>query len=376
MRILLATPYDLSVPGGANRQPLGLLDPLTREGFEVRLAGPCSGPVPGDDPRIVPLGPVTRIPLNGAASPVSLDPRMVSALRRLLADFPPDVVHVQEPVVPLPSAALLWLAPSRARKIGTFHTYSETSRGYLYAWPWVRAVWSRLDLRVAVSEAAREFATRYHAAEFHIVPNALDLPAPDLPLRPVPTPEGPLRILFVGRMDEPRKGFSILLGALARVEAAHPGTLRLVAVGRGREAHTARVEAERLPVEFAGELDEAGLATEYRRAELAVVPSLGGESFGLVALEAMAHGTPVVATSILGYRAWMEGTARLVPPGDEAALAGVLEELAADRKAREAMAARGATLASQYSWPRIAATWIGIYRGLLPPHRSKTEGSG
>jgi phosphatidylinositol alpha-mannosyltransferase len=357
LRVLLATPYDLNVPGGVNRQSFGLLDALTARGVDARLVGPSSSDSPDLDSRVLVMGRAWKLPFNGATSHVASDPRILFRLRRLVHEFAPDVVHVQEPVSPLPCAALLWLAPSRVFRVGTFHTFSETSRGYLWAWPWVRLVWSRLHARVAVSESAKEFATRFHRAEFEIIPNAIDLP-PSPPSPPETT--GPRRVLFVGRLDEPRKGFGLLLRAIRLAEADAPGTLSVIAVGRGADQW--RAEAGRLPVSFEGEVGDAELAQAYASADIVAIPSTGGESFGLVALEAMAHHRPVVASRIAGYAAWMEGSARLVPPSDEAAFAAALTELAASPALRADLSARGAKLARPYSWDAVVERWLALYR--------------
>jgi phosphatidylinositol alpha-mannosyltransferase len=363
LRVLLATPYDLNVPGGVNRQSLGLLNALTARGVDARLVGPSSDESPSLDSRVLVMGRVWKLPFNGATSHVSSDPRILFRLRRLVRDFSPDVVHVQEPVSPLPCAALLWLAPPRAFRVGTFHTFSETSRGYLWAWPWVRMVWSRLHARVAVSESAREFATRFHRAGFEIIPNAIDLP---LSPPPPSVTTGPCRVLFVGRLDEPRKGFDLLLRAVRLIEAETPGTLRVTAIGRGADEWRAEVVGS--PVSFAGEVGDADLAQAYAAADIVAIPSMSGESFGLVALEAMAHRRPIVASRIAGYAAWMEDSARLVDPGDEVAFAAALKELAASPALRTDLSARGAQLARQYSWDAVVERWLALYRaGVRPP---------
>ena len=356
LRVLLATPYDLAVPGGVNSQVMGLHRALVARGIDVRLVGPSSAPLPGDEPRIVALGRPVGIPFNGATSRVTLDPRVLPALRRLAREFDPDVVHVQEPVSPLPCAALLWLAPERAFRVGTFHTYSETSQGYLIAWPWARLVWSKLHVRVAVSEAAREFATRYHRLPFEIIPNAIELPAS--PPQPRPT-TGPCRVLFLGRLDEERKGFGPLLRAIGRVESDAPGTLALTAVGRGSEPW--QREAAGLPVSFEGEVGNGSIAQVFAAADIVAIPSTKGESFGLVALEAMAYGRPVIASRIAGYAAWLEESACLVSPGDEASLAQALKDLATSPARRADLTARGAMLVQQYSWDAVVERWLALY---------------
>ena len=357
LRVLLATPYDLAVPGGVNSQVFGFFRALVARGVDVRLVGPSSAELTDSAPRVRTLGRPVALPFNGATSRVALDPCIVPALRRLVREFDPDVVHVQEPVSPLPCAALLWLAPRRALRVGTFHTYSEAGRGYLWTWPYVQAVWSKLDVRVAVSEAAKEFATRFHPLPFQIIPNAIELP---VQLPPPPTNPGPCRVLFIGRLDEERKGFGPLLRAVRSVEAEAPGTLALTAVGRGADQW--RQEAEGLPISFGGEVENADVARAYADADVVAIPSVRGESFGLVALEAMAHGRPVIASQIAGYSAWLEDVARLVPPGDEAALAEALKALATSPALRADLSARGAKLARQYSWDAVVERWLALYR--------------
>lgn len=356
LRVLLATPYDLAVPGGVNSQVFGLFRALAAHGVDLRLVGPASAAPTDPDPRVICLGRPLALPFNGSTSRVTLDPRILPALDRLGREFDPDVVHVQEPVAPLPCAALLWLAPERAFRVGTFHTYSESGQGNLVAWPWVRLVWSSLDARVAVSEAAREFATRYHTASFEIIPNAIDLPASPPPPRPA---GGPCRVLFIGRLDEARKGFGPLLRAVRAVETETAGTLALAAVGRGAELWQG--EAAGLPVSFLGEVVNHGLEQAFADADIVVVPSLGGESFGLVPLEAMAYNRPVIASHIAGYAAWLEDSARMVPPGDEAALAEALKELATSPALRASYTARGARLARTFSWDAVVERWLALY---------------
>jgi phosphatidylinositol alpha-mannosyltransferase len=339
MRVLLTTPYDLAVPGGVNRHVLALLEALTRRGMTAKLVGPASAPAAEADPRIVRLGRVWVGALNGARSRVTLDLGIGGALRRLIAEFRPDVVHLQEPFLPTLNSFALWHAGA-ARRVGTFHTYSETSRGYLWAWPWCRWVNRRLDARIAVSTAARDFATHYHPAPFVVVPNGVWLP-PAAARRPPRPPGRPARVLFVGRGDEPRKGFAVLTEAMRRLAQAAPGAFVLEAVG---------------PATPRGPVSEADLAAAYAAADVGVVPSLGGESFGLVALEALAHGVPVVASRIRGYADWLDGAGvgELVPPGDPAALAGALAGLLADPERHARCAQAALALAARYDWNEVA----------------------
>jgi phosphatidylinositol alpha-mannosyltransferase len=347
MRVLLTTPYDLAVPGGVNRHALDLLETLTRRGVEARLVGPASAPVHMDDARIVRLGRVKVGSLNGARSRVTLDLGLGGEMRRLIAGFRPEVIHLQEPFLPTLNTFALQHA-GRALKVGTFHTYSETSCGYLWSWPWCRWINSQLDRRVAVSEAARDFATRYHPAEFTVVPNGVRLPAAG-ERRPERPPGAPVQVLFVGRADEPRKGFAVLTAAMAQLDREAPGRFALRAVGPG----TPR-----------GEVDAWQLGAAYRVADVCAVPSLGGESFGLVALEALAHGVPVVASRIRGYAEWLDGTGtgELVAPGDARALAAAIRRTTDDAAEHARCAQRAGEVAARYDWERGVGRLLEIYR--------------
>ena len=347
MRVLLTTPYDLAVPGGVNRHALDLLATLMARGIETRLVGPASAPVSVGDGRVTVLGGIKVGSLNGARSRVTLDLGIGGAMKRLIAEFQPDVVHLQEPFLPTLNTFAL-LHAGRARRVGTFHTYSETSRGYLFAWPWCRWVNARLDRRVAVSEAARAFATAYHPAEFAVIPNGVRLP-PVEAMRGERPPGRPARVLFVGRADEPRKGYAVLCEAMRRLEAETPGAFVLDAVGPGTER---------------GEVSAAELSRAYATADVCAVPSLGGESFGLVALEALAHGTPVVASRIRGYAEWLDGAGAggLAAPGDARALAAELRAVCEPEGYAE-RAKRARAVAARYDWSRGVERLLKLYEG-------------
>ena len=370
MRVLLTTPYDLAVPGGVNGHALGLFEALGKIGVDVRLLGPSSAEGEAKDDRIRTVGRVSVRALNGASSRVTLDWRIGAQVREQLREFHPDVIHLQEPFLPLLNTLCL-AGAGRAACVGTFHTYSETSLGYLWAWPYCRWAGGRLDARIAVSEAAREFAARYHPGAYQIIPNGIRLPGWDR-RRADRVLGRPVRLLFVGRADEPRKGFGVLLGALRRLEASGPGDFELTAVGPGSEEWRGR--AEGLPVRLAGRLNEAELAAEYGAADLCVVPSLGGESFGRVALEALAYGVPIVASRIRGYADWLAGAGvgRLVEPRDADALAEALRAVAQAPVIHAAWARRGPEVAAGYGWDVIAKRVMEVYASA----RSKVLGSG
>ncbi len=366
MRILLTSPYDLAVPGGVNRHALDLLAGLLERGHEVKLVGPASAPVDPRGGHVLTVGRVWTGAFNGAVSRVTLQPGIAGRVRQLVRGFAPEVVHTQEPFLPALNTFALLFARG-ARRVGTFHTYAEANRGYLYAWPWCNWVNSLLDVRIAVSAAARDFAAEYHPADYTIVPHGIRLP--DGARAPAgEAGRGPVRVLMVGRIGEPRKGFGVLQAAWAQVDARAPGRFRLAVAGPD-----APVRSE-LPIDWLGRLSEAELSAAYAAADIVVVPSIGGESFGLVGLEALAHGTPVIASRIRGYADWLGGTAaaQLVPPADPGALAAALLAWA-EPAARAAAAAATRAVAARFARDRQVERMLRLYgAGAAEPDPCRT----
>jgi phosphatidylinositol alpha-mannosyltransferase len=355
MRVLLTTAYDLAVPGGVNRHALELLDALSARGHEVKLLAPASAPVFSDNPRIATLGRVSQAGLNGAVSRVTLDLTIAPRVRRIVREFRPDVVHVQEPFLPTLNTFALWFAGG-ARRVGTFHTFAEKGHGYLWTWPWCDWVNGLLDVRIAVSPAAREYAARFHPADYVVIDHGIALPPPER-MRAAGPVRRPVRLLMVGRVGEPRKGYAVLRAALAQLHRASPGAFDLTVVGPDRPPDDPGVR-------WRGRVDADALSRCYAEADLVVVPSLGGESFGLVPLEALAHGVPVVASHIRGYADWIPaGVGDAVPPGDATALADAIRRLAAEPARFAACAARARLAAERFDCARQIDRLLAVYAG-------------
>jgi phosphatidylinositol alpha-mannosyltransferase len=237
----------------------------------------------------------------------------------------------------LPAAGLTAVAAARVPVVATFHMYRRALLWYAVFAPVVRAAARRVDAFLAVSAAAAEYARRGTGREPEVVPNGIDYDA----FASLDGERRGNRILFIGR-DEPRKGLDVL-----------------------REAHR-RLDAELVLVGPSGHVSDEELRRELARADVLTAPSLGGESFGLVLVEAMAAGVPVVASDIAGYRAVLPRDAGvLVPPGDANALAVALGELLADDDTRVRMGAAGREAAKQYAWPRVAEQTLAVYERVL-----------
>jgi phosphatidyl-myo-inositol alpha-mannosyltransferase len=361
VRVVLVSPYDLTVPGGVQSHVRHLAAGLRATGDQVVLLGPGRGA------GHLGVGGSVAVPFNGSVAPIALAPTAAARTRRLLARLRPDVVHVHEPLVPL--VGLTAALSSPAPVVATFHAWSDDDRLYRLA----RAVGRRVLDRAAVAVAVSPAAGAYHGTalgvppdRFRIVPNGVEVARFQTasPLERVLDPSRQT-LLFVGRL-EPRKGLEPLVRAFLRLRADRP-RLRLVVVGEGPEGERCRalVPAElRADVAFLGRVSDAELPGCYRAADLYVSPALGGESFGIVLLEAMAAGRAVVASDLPGYRSVVRDgeTGVLVPAGDPSALAAAIGVLLDDPVRRTGLATAGQRVASGYDWAVVTATLRALYR--------------
>jgi phosphatidylinositol alpha-mannosyltransferase len=336
---------------------IGLANGLRERGIEVDILSPSDAATP--DPGIIPLGPTVGVPSNGSIARVALGPGAAARTLRRLADGGYDLVHLHEPL--LPAVCLAALLRSKVPVVGTFHMYGPDHLGYRASTPFCRIAADRLEARIAVSEPARACAAYYCPGDYAVIPNGIDLPTVGIPA----PPRDGTRILFVGR-PEVRKGLPVLLEAFGRVPGSP--TLDLVGVGPA--------ELSKMPVTLdpgvAGRIRARGRVSEEERkrllarADVLCAPSLSGESFGLVLVEGMAAGVPVVASAIPGYIEVMRPSCgRLVPPGDVEAVADALTEVLGDPALRARMAAAGRRDAERFSWPRVVDQVIRVYQGAL-----------
>jgi phosphatidylinositol alpha-mannosyltransferase len=374
MKIALVSPYDFAQPGGVTAHVSALRRHFRSRGHRVRVLAPYSADAARMPPYLIRAsGSVQSVAYGGAVARISLSPRIYRRVKRVLRQEQFDVIHLHEPLSPgLSLMVLRHLGVSpRSLAVGTFHAYQETSKGYAIGKPLLKRFFDRLDGRIAVSEAARDYVARYFPASYALIPNGIDLERfGDPGVQPLePYMDGRMNLLFVGRLEE-RKGFAHLLRAFARVQAALPET-RLLVVGAfsPKDAAPYIRESRALGlkrVRFVGPVSDEALPRYYRSCHLFCAPSIGYESFGLVLLEAMAAGAPVVATDIRGYRAVLAGgrTGELVPPGDVPALAAAIIQLLRDPTRREKLIRRGKNKARAYDWCHVTERILQYYHQL------------
>lgn len=339
MRVALVCPYSWSFPGGVQTHVAGLADALRDRGCDAEILAPADGPV--DVEGFVPLGRSIGFTWEGTVTRVALQPATVGRTAREVRSRRFDVVHVHEPMLPAAGLAAVWAA--RAPVVGTFHMVARRPFWYRVWRPVVQPTAARLAARIAVSVAARDFAAQVLPGAYELIPNAIDTSAF------APGERDGTRLLFVGRA-EPRKGLPVLLDALGRL----PGHVTLDLVGV-RGDFGPRVRAH-------GRVSDEERRRLLARADVLVAPSLGGESFGVVLLEGMAAGLPVVASDIDGYRAVLPPEAgRLVPPGDVGALAAELSALVADEQLRARLGGAGRREAQRYDWDEVVGRVLEVY---------------
>lgn len=361
MRICLVTPYDLSHDGGVNRHVITLARALGRLGHQTHVLGPASGPTP---PRCDSLPGVVALPANGSRARVGL---LVSrrAVQRYLHGGGFDLIHVHEPWVPGPARYAVQYAA--APIVATFHTYAESeSRVTRMVRRALARPLRRVSCAIAVSDLAADFARGVFGGPIHIVPNGIEpaaFAAPatrgaDAPAVP-PREPGPLRLLFVGRFDEPRKGLCHFLKAASLIRRrGHDIEVRIVGHG---DPHPFAGLARQADARFFGRVDDATLVEMYRWCDVFCAPSTHGESFGVVLIEAMASGRPVVASDIPGYRDATVGAAILVPPADDRSLADAILRAAGDEGLRLKVVQQGWQRAHQLAWSHLVLHINSLY---------------
>jgi len=380
MKIALVSPYDFNFPGGVINHISALEHHFTKMGHQVKVIAPASKIIPSLDDRLIPIGKPRPIPISGSIARVTISPWLSSRIKAVLEEEKFDIVHLHEPLMPMLCTTVLRL--SKTANIGTFHAFCAPSRhefmGYNFGKPLstilLRRWFRKLHGKIAVSKPAMEYVCKYFRGYYNIIPNGIDLErfSPDVP----PIDEfcdGKMNILFVGRLEK-RKGLNYLLKAYKQVKRDIPES-RLIVVGPGtrlrRKYETEVMESKLKDVVFVGYVSRNDLPRYYKTADVFCAPATGWESFGMVLLEAMAMGKPVVASNIQGYANvvthGVEGL--LVPPKDEEKLAQALTSLMTDQTLRQQIGARGKFKAQEYGWELIAKRVMNYYIRVLsePP---------
>jgi phosphatidylinositol alpha-mannosyltransferase len=366
VKVGLVSPYDYSHPGGVTEHIRHLADWLRHLGHDVRTFAPSSRrDIEHDTAEFYRIGRVFSVPANDSVARITMSFHMANRVAQILERERFDVLHFHEPLMPALPLTLLRMSPTA--NVGTFHAYAKSNIGYYYGRPILEPYLKHLDATIAVSGPARDFLRQYFP-EVHprVIPNGIEIEN----FRPGHTPIRHLRddcvnVLFVGRLEK-RKGLTDLLQAFQYLQERVP-QVRLIVVGDGplRSRVESFVESRRLEnVVMAGYVPDEVLPRYYATADIFCAPATGSESFGIVLLEAMASGLPVVATEIPGYLSVVEAgrDSLTVRPKSPVELAAALTVLARDPELRARLGAAGLARAQRFSWREVTGRVLEVYQ--------------
>jgi phosphatidyl-myo-inositol alpha-mannosyltransferase len=381
VKLALVSPYDFAYPGGVTEHVAHLAEQFLARGHDVHIVAPSSDdeaePISSIDAPIHRIGRVVSIPANGSVARITLSLRSYLQAKRLLQEEQFDLIHLHEPM--MPALPLTVLRHSTATNVGTFHAFRNTPLTYFYGKPILRPFFRKLHGHIVVSSAAQDFVGEYFRADYRVIPNGIDFPRFNTRYPPLEQlADGRPTVLFVGRLEK-RKGLKFLLRAWPKVLERQPNA-RLVVVGRGRPLEGYRRFAARQgwspsDVVFAGYVAAEDLPRYYQSCDVFCAPNTGQESFGIVLLEAMAAGAPIVASDIPGYRDVVSDGEQglLVEPKNPGAIADAVLRLLANPELRANMRRTGQDNARAYDWPRVATEVLDYYFEVLARREAEPE---
>lgn len=371
MRIGLVSPYSFDVPGGVQLHVRELAEVFIGQGHDVAVLAPSEDDVAMPS-YFTSAGRAVPVRYNGSVARLAFGPMTAARVNRWLERGRFDVLHVHEPASPSVSMLALWATESPV--VATFHTATERSRAMLAASPVLRPGMEKIAGRIAVSQEARRTVMRHFGGDAVVIPNGVHVgrfaQAPPKP-QWQGTTERPT-LAFLGRMNEPRKGLEVLLRAMPAVLRDRPGT-RLLVAGPGELSEVERLvpDAVRPACEFLGLISDDDKAALFASADAYIAPNTGGESFGIILVEAMAAGAPVIASDLDAFaRVLDEGAAgRLFDTGDPTDLARKISALLADGDARDELSRRGHEQAERFDWGRVAHRIMSVYETVCSAHQ-------
>jgi phosphatidylinositol alpha-mannosyltransferase len=375
MKIALVSPYDWAVSGGVNNHIAHLAEKFVALGHEPHIIAPGAQKATSDVCPITTIGRPIPFPVSGSVARITLSLRTAGQVKRVLTETDFDIVHVHEPF--MPQLPIQFLRYSTTVNVGTWHAARESNFAYVYGRRLIKRWQRKLDGKIAVSQAAVKHIEKYFPGFYNIIPNGVDIEHFSRAVAPLPEfTDGKRNVLFVGRPEQ-RKGLKYLIRAFVGVQQALPDT-RLIVVGAGEfgRYENAVRKAHLRDVVFRSYVPFDELPRYHRTAHVFCAPNTGFESQGIVLLEAMAGGLPVVASNIDGFAGvvthGVEGL--LVRPEDPQALADALIALLRDPRRAGAMAAHGIERAQYYSWDRVTQQVLSYYERLIYERRMAERG--
>ncbi|WP_053744692.1 glycosyltransferase family 4 protein [Streptomyces sp. NRRL WC-3618] len=359
MKIGIVCPYSWDVPGGVQFHIRDLADYFIRLGHEVSVLAPADDDTPLP-PYVVSAGRAVPVPYNGSVARLNFGFLSAARVRRWLHDGEFDVIHIHEPASPSLGLLACWAAQGPI--VATFHTSNPRSRAMLAAYSILQAALEKISARIAVSEYARRTLVEHLGGDAVVIPNGVDVDS-FAGAEPKPEWQG-ATIGFIGRINEPRKGLPVLMKALPKILAARPET-RLLVAGKGDEEEAVEGLAPELRsrVEFLGMVSDEDKARLLRSVDVYIAPNTGGESFGIILVEALSAGAPVLAADLDAFAQVLDhGTAgELFPNEDADALADAAVRLLGDPVRRAELRERGSAHVRRFDWSTVGADILSVY---------------
>ncbi len=374
----MVSPYDFAYPGGVVSHISCLEKQFSQMGHEVKIIAPASKAVYTIGDRFIRIGTPRSIPVSGSVARITLSIRIESQIREVFEREKFDICHLHEPLMPTLCTTVLRL--KHCPMVGTFHAsggkpwynmFSPIMKWYLDRW------FRKLDARICVSRPAYNYVSKFFPAEYVLIPNGIDTHHFNSHVTAIESfTDGKFNILFVGRMEK-RKGFDYLWKAYRLVKQEFYDA-RLIAVGPGirlRNKYEKRIRRSGLnDVVFAGYAPYTQLPRFYKTADVVCFPNTGWESFGVVLLEAMSTGKPVIASNIDGFTSVMsDGVEGItVPPRNVEKLAEAILKLGRDEQLRKEMGDRGKPRAQQFDWSVVSGRLMDLYLEVINRVNGKT----
>ncbi|QKV91622.1 glycosyltransferase family 4 protein [Streptomyces sp. NA02950] len=359
MRIGIVCPYSWDVPGGVQFHIRDLAEHLIRGGHEVSVLAPADDETPLP-PYVVSAGRAVPVPYNGSVARLNFGFLSAARVRRWLHDGAFDVIHIHEPTSPSLGLLACWAAQGPI--VATFHTSNPRSRAMIAAYPILQPALEKISARIAVSEYARRTLVEHLGGDAVVIPNGVDVGF-FADAEPKEEWRGDT-IGFIGRIDEPRKGLPVLMRALPKIFEARPGA-RLLVAGRGdeKEAVAGLPARMRERVEFLGMVSDEDKARLLRSVDVYVAPNTGGESFGIILVEAMSAGAAVLASDLDAFGQVLDGGAagELFAGGDADALAAAAVRLLETPERVAELRERGRRHVRRFDWSTVGADILAVY---------------
>ncbi|WP_055534884.1 glycosyltransferase family 4 protein, partial [Streptomyces graminilatus] len=359
MKIGIVCPYSWDVPGGVQFHIRDLAEYFIRLGHDVSVLAPADDDTPLP-PYVVSAGRAVPVPYNGSVARLNFGFLSAARVRRWLHEGEFDVIHIHEPASPSLGLLACWAAQGPI--VATFHTSNPRSRAMIAAYSILQAALEKISARIAVSEYARRTLVEHLGGDAVVIPNGVDV---DSFARAKPKPEWQGGTIgFIGRINEPRKGLPVLMKALPKILAARPAT-RLLVAGRGdeEEALEGLPQELRSRVEFLGMVSDEDKARLLRSVDVYIAPNTGGESFGIILVEALSAGAPVLASDLDAFTQVLDQGAagELFTNEDADALAEAAVRLLGDPARRAELRERGSAHVRRFDWSTVGADILSVY---------------